>query len=221
VRRLPILVIVAAGLGYAVTAALFLLPPVAFAPSRPFGDLRPEECSDAHFLAEVRRQREVLFVPLAQIPSHLQRSVVAQEDRLFYDHYGVNWTLVWRALERNIAAGEVRYGASTLTMQLARELFLDKRRQLLRKLREMAYALQLERRLDKTQILELYLNVVHWGPGLRGIGAASCYYFGIAPAELNPEQSGRLVALLPSPERLGERLREELRSGPTAAVVGS
>jgi monofunctional biosynthetic peptidoglycan transglycosylase len=146
---------------------------------------------------------------------------LAQEDRLFYDHYGVNWELVLRALGRNIAAREVRYGASTLTMQLARELFLDKRRNLLRKLREMAYALQLERQLDKAQILELYLNVVDWGPGLRGIGAASCYYFGIPPAELSPDQSARLVALLPSPERLGEQLREELRSGPTPVLAGS
>jgi membrane peptidoglycan carboxypeptidase len=212
---------VAAALSYAVAASLFVVPPVAFAPSRPFGDLRAEECGDDQFLAEVRRQREVLFVPLAEIPSHVQRSVLAQEDRLFYVHNGINWDLVWRALGRNMAAGEIRYGASTLTMQLARELFLDKQRHLLRKLREMAYALQLERQLDKAQILELYLNVVHWGPGLRGIGAASCYYFGIPPAELNPEQSGRLVALLPSPERLGESLREELRSGPTPVVAGS
>lgn len=212
---------VVAALGYAGAARLFVVPPVAFAPSRPFGDLRAEECGDDQFLAEVRRQREVLFVPLAQIPSHVQRSVLAQEDRLFYVHSGINWELVLRALGRNIAAGEVRYGASTLTMQLARELFLDKERRLLRKLREMAYALQLERQLDKAQILELYLNVVHWGPGLRGIGAASCYYFGIPPAELSPEQSTRLVALLPSPERLGEGLRQELRSEPTPVVTGS
>lgn len=212
---------VAAALGYAAAAWLFVVPPVAFAPSRPFGDLRAEDCGDDQFIAEVRRQREVLFVPLAQIPLHVQRSVLAQEDRLFYVHHGVNWALVWRALARNIAAGEVQYGASTLTMQLARELFLDKQRHLLRKLRETAYALQLERQLDKEQILELYLNVVHWGPGLRGIGAASCYYFGIPPAELGPEQSERLVALLPSPERLGESLRQELRSGPTPVVAGS
>jgi membrane peptidoglycan carboxypeptidase len=212
---------VVAALGYAAAALLFLVPPIAFAPSRPFGELRPGECGDPHFLDEVRRQREVLFVPLAQIPPHLQHSVVSQEDRLFFVHYGVNWELVWRALGRDITAGEIRYGASTLTMQLARELFLDKRRQLLRKLREMAYALQLERQLDKAQILELYLNVVDFGPGLRGIGAASCYYFGIPPAELSPEQSRRLVALLPSPERLGEHLREELLSGPTPVVEGS
>jgi membrane peptidoglycan carboxypeptidase len=221
VRRLPIVLTVAAALVYAATASLFLAPPVGFAPSRPFGEVRPEECGDPQFLAEVRREREVLFVPLAQIPSHLQRSVVAQEDRLFYVHHGVNWELVWRALARDIAAGEIRYGASTLTMQVARELFLDKRREVLRKLREMAYALQLERRLDKARILELYLNVVDWGPGVRGVGAASCYYFGIPPAELNAEQARRLVALLPSPERLGERLREELQSGPTPALTGS
>jgi len=215
------LVVVAAALGYAAAASLFVAPPVAFAPSRPFGDVRREECADAQFLDEVRRQREVLFVPLAQIPPYLQRSVLAQEDRLFYVHAGINWELVWRALQRDIAMGEIRYGASTLTMQLARELFLDKQRQVLRKVREMAYALQLERRLDKPQILELYLNLVDWGPGLRGVGAASCYYFGIPPAELNPEQAGRLVALLPSPERLGEHLREELRSGPTPALAGS
>ena len=220
-RRLPILVTVAAALSYAVAVSLFIVPPVAFAPSRPFGDLRAEECGDEQFLAEVRSEREVLFVPIEQMPSHIHRSVVAQEDRLFWVHHGVNWTLVWRALGRNIAAGEIRYGASTLTMQLARELFLDKQRRLLRKLREMAYALQLERQLDKLRILELYLNVVHWGPGLRGIGAASCYYFGIPPSELNPEQSRRLVALLPSPERLGESLRQELRSGPTPLVAGS
>ena len=220
-RRLPLLVMAVLAVGYAGAAYFLLLPPIPFTPRRALADLPPADCGSASFLAEIRRESEILFVPLAQIPEQVQTRVLQQEDRSFYRHRGINWPILWRALVRDLAAGEVKFGASTLTMQLARELYLDKRRRVVRKLREMAYAVQLERRLSKEQILELYLNVVDWGPGLRGIGAASCYYFGVPPSALDAEQSARLVALLPSPERLGAILEQELRSTPTPATTGA
>jgi monofunctional biosynthetic peptidoglycan transglycosylase len=137
--------------------------------------------------------------------------LLQQEDDFYY-HSGVDWLRMARAFTKNLAARRYRYGASTITMQLARELYLGKERTLLRKIREIAYALQLERRLSKEEILGLYLNVVHWGPSIRGVGAAACYYFGVPPAGLDAEQAAQLVALLPSPDRLGPPLREAVQA---------
>lgn len=152
---------------------------------------------------------EILFLPLADLPHHLVKALLRQEDRSFWVHHGVNWGLLFRALRKNVAAAEYRYGGGTITMQLTRELALGKRRNLLRKIREIAYALQLENRLSKSRILELYLNVVHWGPGIRGVGAASCYYFGTPATEVSPGQSTRLVRVLTSPPRLGPELHRQ------------
>lgn len=175
-----------------------------------------ESCADRAFSAEVQRRGEILFVPLEDIPAFLQLHILEQEDGHFFEHRGVEWSVLARALGRNLAAGRILYGGSTVTMQLARELFLDKRRTLARKLREIAYALQMERRLDKREILELYVNVVDWGPGLHGIGAASCFYYGLPPSSLSGEQAARLVSLLPSPKRRGAELRPP--SDPTPAA---
>ena len=184
---------------YGLTAWLFLLPPIQLPPSQPLSGRcpAPEQLE--------RLPKQVLYVSLADVPDHLVQALLAQEDE-FYHHRGVDWEQTVRAFWGNLWARRYRYGASTLTMQLVRELFLTKDRALLRKLREICYALQAERRLRKDEILEFYLNVVHWGPEIRGVGAASCFYFGVPPARLDEEQSRRLVAILPNPERLGPQL---------------
>lgn len=208
---------------YGVAGWLFLLPPLQFPPSVELARLPPGACRDDAFLERVRSQGTILFVPLADVPDFLIDALYRQEDA-FYHHRGIDWAQALRALRKDLSAGEYRYGASTLTMQLVRELWLDKQRVLLRKLREGAYALQAERRYSKTEILELYLNVVHWGPGIRGVGAASCHYFGVPPANLDPEAAQRMVAVLPSPDRLGADLsawaRGRAHPAPPAAAGG-
>lgn len=223
-RRKRFAVLAAAALTlYAVAGWLLLLPPVRLPPSIPLAGLPAAACGDSVFIDHVRQQRAILFVPLAEVPPDAIEALRRSEDP-FYHHRGVDWDQMVRAFVKDIAAGEYRYGASTLTMQLMRELLLGKERTLLRKTREIAYALQAERRLSKSEILELYVNVVDWGAGARGIGAASCYYFGRPPARLDAEESSRLVAILPSPDRLGPPLRAwaQSREGRGAVVdVGS
>jgi membrane peptidoglycan carboxypeptidase len=195
----------AAAAVYGTAAWLFLLPPLELPPSYELARLAPSACRDGPFLDHVRRERMILYVPLADVPAVLTDALRSQEDA-FYHHRGVDWAQALRALAKDLAAAEYRYGASTLTMQLVRELWLDKQRVLLRKLRETAYALQAERRYDKAELLEMYLNVVHWGPHIRGVGAASCFYFGVPPAQLDAEAAQRMVAILPSPDRLAPDL---------------
>src|SRR5262245_53573462 len=190
---------------YAGAAWFLLLPPIKLPPSIPL-DRVADRCADVAFIDAVRRERTILFVPLNEVPPAAIHALRRSEDG-FLHHRGVDWTQILRAFARDVAAGEDRYGASTLTMQLMRELLLSKERTLLRKTREIAYALQAERRLSKAEILELYVNVVDWGAGARGIGAASCYYFGRPPAALDEDESTRLIAILPSPDRLGAQLR--------------
>jgi membrane peptidoglycan carboxypeptidase len=207
----------AAVAAYGTAAWLFLLPPLELPPSYELARLPRDACRDGAFLDQVRHQRMILFVPLADVPTALTEALLRQEDA-FYHHRGVDWVQALRALVKDVAAGEYRYGASTLTMQLVRELRLDKRRVVLRKLRETAYALQAERRYRKSELLEMYLNVAHWGPGIRGVGAASCYYFGLPPADLDAEAAQRMVAVLPSPDRLGPGLLAWARNRTAASL---
>ena len=207
-RRQRFAVLAAAALTlYAGAAWFLLLPPITLPPSIPLDRVPAERCGDVGFIDAVRRQRTILFVPLKEVPPAAIDALRRSEDGFFHHHRGVDWGQMLRAFAKDVAAGEYRYGASTLTMQLMRELLLGKERTLVRKTREIAYALQAERRLSKAEILELYVNVVDWGAGARGIGAASCYYFGRPPAALSPDEANRLIAILPSPDRLGVQLR--------------
>ena len=201
--------------GYAVVAYLFWLPPIRLPDSVSLASLPEAACGDPEVLERLAPQT-ILFVPLSAVPDHLVLDLLQQEDA-FYHHHGVDWLEMWRALREDLTARRYRYGASTLTMQLMRELFLDKQRRLLRKLREMAYALQAERRLSKREILELYLNVVHWGPGIRGVGAAACSYFGRPPSALTVEQARQLVGVLPDPDHRGADLLRHAVPGPRRA----
>jgi len=206
-RRVRFVLIAAGALAtYGVAAFWFLLPPIERPPSVAISTVSPEQCADPVFAEALGTQHTILFAPLDRIPGSLVDALLAQEDG-FYNHHGVNWSQLARAAARDLKAGRIKYGGSTLTMQLVRELFLEKKRTFLRKAREIAYALQAERRLTKADILELYLNVVHWGPGIRGVGSAACYYFGVLPPALTGEQAKHLVEVLPNPDVRGEQLR--------------
>jgi monofunctional biosynthetic peptidoglycan transglycosylase len=141
------------------------------------------------------------FVPLDRISPSLVHAVLLSEDAGFYGHHGVDFEELKVAVSRDLDAGRFAYGASTLTQQLARNLFLSPSKNPFRKLAEFLITRRLEETLGKKRILELYLNVVEWGDGVYGAEAASRFYFHIAAADLTPEEAVALAVALPSPRR--------------------
>jgi monofunctional biosynthetic peptidoglycan transglycosylase len=141
------------------------------------------------------------WVPYGRISEHLKRAVVAAEDAKFLDHEGFDWEAIQKAMAKNEQRGKVVAGASTITQQLAKNLFLSGSRSWLRKAQEAAITWMMERTLSKRRILEIYLNVAEWGEGVFGAEAAARYHFGVPAAALTPEQSAWLAAILPSPRR--------------------
>jgi monofunctional biosynthetic peptidoglycan transglycosylase len=138
------------------------------------------------------------FVPLTQISPHLQHAVVAAEDARFYQHHGFDWHEIQIAAEDDLE-GERTRGASTITQQLVKNLFFGTSRSVLRKGAEFTLVPMAEFLLGKRRILELYLNVVEWGPGIYGAEAACRAYDGTAARNVGREQSARLAAILPAP----------------------
>lgn len=138
-------------------------------------------------------------VELKDVSPFMQQALVAVEDARFYEHEGVDFKGIARAALGNFHSGEVQQGASTLTMQLARRLFLSDERSYSRKLREAVLARQIDQTLSKEKILELYLNEVYFGSGAYGIDAAASRYFGINPSELTLWQSAILAGLVQAP----------------------
>ena len=138
-------------------------------------------------------------VPLSRISPHLRRAVVAAEDARFYEHDGVDWEAIRGALEKDWEKRRLSAGASTITQQLAKNLYLSSARTPWRKLKEWAITRRLERLLPKERILELYLNVVELGRRTYGVEAAARRYFGKSAASLTPREAAMLAAMLPSP----------------------
>jgi monofunctional biosynthetic peptidoglycan transglycosylase len=139
------------------------------------------------------------WVPYNRISSHLKRAVIAAEDDKFVDHAGFDWEAVQKAHEKNQQEGEIVRGASTISQQLAKNLFLPSHRAWWRKAQEAVITAMLEAVLTKRRILEIYLNVVEWGDGVYGAEAAARYHFGVPAAALTPAQAARLAVMLPSP----------------------
>jgi monofunctional biosynthetic peptidoglycan transglycosylase len=144
------------------------------------------------------------WVPYSRISVHLKRAMIAAEDAKFVDHEGFDWDGIEKALEKNRKRGRVVAGGSTITQQLAKNLFLSPTKSYWRKGQEAIVTVLLEAMLPKQRILELYLNVIEWGNGVFGAEAAARRYFGISAAALDAAQAARLAAMTPSP-RLFER----------------
>nr|WP_068310688.1 monofunctional biosynthetic peptidoglycan transglycosylase [Pseudovibrio hongkongensis] len=138
------------------------------------------------------------YKPLEEISVYLQRSVVVSEDSLFCQHNGVDWQALRGQVDKVVEGGKAR-GASTLTMQLAKNLFLWNDRSYLRKGLEVPLAVMLDAVLTKRRILELYLNIAEWGPGVFGAEAAAQTYFGSTAAKLGPAKASLLATALPNP----------------------
>jgi monofunctional biosynthetic peptidoglycan transglycosylase len=140
-------------------------------------------------------------VSLDRISPRLLRAVVASEDASFFGHAGFDWDEIKNAAEQNWKAGRTIRGASTITQQLAKNLWLGTERSYLRKAREALLSVKLERSLSKRRILTLYLDVVEWGNGVFGAEAAARHWFGTSARELTAAQSAVLAAMLPAPRR--------------------
>lgn len=141
------------------------------------------------------------WVPYERISTHLKRAVVAAEDAKFLDHEGFDWEAIQKALARNEKRGRVVAGGSTISQQLAKNLFLSGERSYVRKLQEALITWMLERTMSKRRILELYLNVAEWGDGVFGAEAAARYHFNVPASALTASQAAWLAAVLPSPRR--------------------
>ena len=146
-----------------------------------------------------------IWVPYNRISPYLKEAVLAGEDDQFFEHPGFSWEGIKKAAQYNWKKKKFARGASTITQQLARNLYLSPSKNPVRKLHELLIALKLERELSKQRILELYLNVVEWGYGIYGCEAAARYYYGKSAANIGPGEAAYLASILPSPRRLGKR----------------
>jgi monofunctional biosynthetic peptidoglycan transglycosylase len=146
---------------------------------------------------EVKRVQT--WVPYDKISRNLTRAVLAGEDSRFFDHAGFDWEEIRKALEEDWNEGEFKRGASTITQQLAKNLFLSTSKNPLRKLHEAVITMEMEWILSKRRILEIYLNVIEWGDGIYGAEAAAQEYFNTSAAALSADQAAFLSAIIPSP----------------------
>jgi len=158
------------------------------------------------------------WVPYARISDELKRAVIAAEDARFLDHEGFDWEAIQKAMEKNERRGRVVAGGSTISQQLAKNLFLSGERSWLRKVREAIITAMLEHAMEKRRILELYLNFAEWGEGVFGAEAAARYHFGVPAARLNAEQAAWLAAILPSPRRYAHGARTPYLEGRIATI---
>ena len=147
--------------------------------------------------AELRHK----WVPYERISINLKRAIVAAEDAKFIEHEGFDVEGIQAAVEKNLKKGKLVAGGSTISQQLAKNLFLSGERTWWRKAQEAAITVMIETIMSKRRILEIYLNVIEWGNGVFGAEAAARYHFGVTAAALGPEQAARLAAMVPSPRR--------------------
>jgi monofunctional biosynthetic peptidoglycan transglycosylase len=165
-----------------------------------------------------KAQLRYTWVPLERISTNLRRAMIAAEDAKFAEHSGFDWDGIRAALEKNERKGRVVAGGSTITQQLAKNLFLSPEKSYVRKAEEAVVTVLLEALLPKRRILELYLNVIEWGNGIFGAEAAAQRYFGIPASRLSAEQAARLAAMAPSP-RLFERNPESVYLAGRVATI--
>ena len=192
---------VAAAIGFIYLSYVYLsLPDVrVLATENPkttaFIELRKREAADAGRTLRIRQR----WVPYTQISNNLRRAVLVAEDSAFFDHDGIDLKELRASLEHNWEEGRFERGASTITQQLAKNLYLSPSRNPVRKLKELMITRRLEAALSKRRILEIYLNVIEWGDGIFGADAAARAYFAKPAAALSPEESALLAGAIINP----------------------
>jgi monofunctional biosynthetic peptidoglycan transglycosylase len=142
-----------------------------------------------------------LWVPFSAISPYAVKAVIIAEDDKFWQHEGFDFEAMQKALEKDLKQKKLKAGGSTISQQLAKNLYLSPSKNPIRKLREAVLTRRIEKALSKRRILELYLNVVEWGDGIFGIEAAARHYFGKSAADLTPREAAKLAAVLPNPRR--------------------
>ena len=157
-------------------------------------------------IAEAKEQGKPLhidhrWVPFSKIPKHVRKAVLVAEDGAFFSHAGVDWHEIGESFETNWEHGRIVRGGSTITQQLAKNLYLSTSRDPIRKFKELLIAWLLEATLSKKRILELYLNIIEWGRGVFGIEAAAQRHFHKPASRLTRVEGARLAAVIPSPLR--------------------
>jgi monofunctional biosynthetic peptidoglycan transglycosylase len=153
------------------------------------------------FLHHESYQKRQVWVPLNRIAPDLQHGIVSAEDGRFYQHHGIDWKEVQKVVDQDMEEGRLGRGGSTITQQLVKNLFFTTSRSFVRKGVEFTLAPVAEVLLPKERILELYLNVIEWGPGVYGAESAAQFWYHVPAARLSREQSVRLAAIVPSPLR--------------------
>jgi monofunctional biosynthetic peptidoglycan transglycosylase len=180
--------------------------------------LAPWTTSFMHRQAQVFELRHE-WVSYDDISRHVKRAVIAAEDSNFSEHAGVDWDALEKAYAKNARRGRVVAGGSTITQQLAKNLFLTGDRSYIRKAQEFIITFMLEFWMDKRRIFEIYLNVVEWGEGVFGIEAAAQHYFRVPAAKLQPQQAARLAAMLPNPRYFDKNRNDRRLLGKTNIIL--
>jgi len=163
--------------------------------STAFMDARLSAMREKNPAARLKQQ----WVPYSKISNNLKRAILVAEDDKFADHEGFDWDGIQKAMEKNEKKGKVVAGGSTITQQLAKNLFLSGDRSFIRKGEEALITVIMENILGKERILEIYLNVIEWGDGVFGAEAASRHYYGLSASQLSVEQAAKLAAMVPRP----------------------
>ena len=179
--------------------------------STSFMDIRLDELQEKRPKAELRHE----WVPYERISIHLKRAVIAAEDDSFIDHEGFDWEGIQRALEKNQRKGRAVAGGSTISQQLAKNLFLSPTRSYFRKAQEAVITVMIETVWSKRRILEVYLNVVEWGTGIFGCEAAARRYYGVPASRLGPDEAARLAVMLPNPRKYEKQFGPRLAAHAT------
>jgi monofunctional biosynthetic peptidoglycan transglycosylase len=160
-----------------------------------------------------------VWVPYNRISNNLKRAIIASEDANFSEHDGIDWQAMEKAYEKNTKKGKVVAGGSTITQQLAKNLFLSGERSYVRKGQEVVITYMLEFWMDKERIFEIYLNSVEWGVGIFGAEAAARHYYGISAAQLSPEQAARMAVMLPRPRFYDQHRGSDYLARRTALIL--
>jgi monofunctional biosynthetic peptidoglycan transglycosylase len=178
-------------------------------------DQRAEEAR-----AKGRRPRVAQsWVPLSRVSRHLIHAVLASEDQNFFGHEGVDWKAIEESIERNVEKRRFARGGSTITQQLAKNLYFGTRKSLLRKARELVVTQWLEADLRKARILALYLNLIEWGDGVYGCEAAARHWYGKPASDLSAGEAAGLAAMIPNPRRLNPRVNAARHERATRRVL--
>lgn len=169
---------------------------------------RIEDKLASHVRYQYVKKRPAHWVSIKKVPKHVYGAIVVSEDWGFFKHIGFDFGQLRQALADYYLGGKLR-GASTISQQLVKNLFLSNERSLLRKLKEAYLTVMLEAFLDKKKILEVYLNVIEYGEGLYGLGRASQFYFSKSAFKMNPREAAFMAMLLPNPKRYSESFRKK------------